>query len=641
MADDPNINHDPFANEAPDQARESWGSKLGLILAMAGNAIGLGNFLRFPCKAASNGGGAFMIPYFIAFILLGIPIMWAEWAMGRLGGKHGHGNIPAVFDKLWKNPVSKYIGVLGVTLPLLIVIYYNYIESWTLSYAYFSVSGKYDQIKSRDGMAALLDGYTGKTQKNFSFAGPLNADANAAATKEVSVPFGKFYGDGAYKFNYDFVTAGGKKLSAASEFSVVTVPENLKKAAAVIALPPEVASITPAPGEIMAAAPKEIKFIFNEPVKQSDYNISVTWDNIYYDGLKIAMFFFIITFILNIYVMYRGVESGIETLAKIGMPILFVFAIILAIKVMMLETRAGSVLEGLGFMWNPDFNALTSGRIWLEAAGQIFFTLSICTGAIQTYASFLKDSDDIALTGLTTAATNEFAEVILGGSIAIPASVVFFGAAETVNIAKEGAFNLGFCSMPIVFTQIPFGHILGAMWFGLLFFAGITSSVALAYPAIVFLKDELKFTHGKAVAAVGTVMFVAAIPVMIYFDRGFLDEMDFWAGTFGLAVFGFIELVYFCWIFGMDNAWEEMHHGHSMKIPRIFYYVMKYVTPLYILVLILAWGYQDGYGILMMNGQPAQNIAPLWGARIMMASIVTAFIILIKFAWDKKRQVSA
>ena len=641
MADDPNINHDPFANEVPEQPRESWGSKLGLILAMAGNAIGLGNFLRFPCKAASNGGGAFMIPYFIAFIFLGIPIMWIEWALGRLGGKHGHGNIPAVFDKLWKHPISKYIGVLGVVLPLLIVIYYNYIESWTLSYAYFSVSGKYDQIKSRDGMAALLDGYTGKTQKNLSIAAPAGSDPKAPATKEISVPFGKFYGDGAYKFNYSFLTESGKKLSAASEFSVITAPEASKKATGTITLPSEIASITPAPGEIISAAPKEIKFVFNEPVKPGEYNISMTWDNIYYDGLKIAMFFFVVTFLLNVYVMYRGVESGIETLAKIGMPILFIFAIILAIKVMTLEAHAGSVLEGLGFMWNPDFKALTSGKIWLEAAGQIFFTLSICTGAIHTYASFLKDTDDIALTGLTTAATNEFAEVILGGSIAIPASVVFFGAAETVTIAKEGAFNLGFCSMPIVFTQIPFGHILGAMWFGLLFFAGITSSVALAYPAIVFLKDELKLSHGKAVAAVGGIMFTAALPVIMYFDRGFLDEMDFWAGTFGLAVFGFIELVYFCWIFGMDDAWDEMHHGHSMKIPRIFYYIMKYVTPLYILVLILAWGYQDGLSILRMEGQPLQNVGPLWGARIMMAAILALFIVFIKFAWDKKRKVSA
>src|SRR5690606_10819744 len=60
-------------------SNEAWGSRIGLILAMAGNAIGLGNFLRFPVQAASNGGGSFMITYFIALLLLGIPLMWIEW----------------------------------------------------------------------------------------------------------------------------------------------------------------------------------------------------------------------------------------------------------------------------------------------------------------------------------------------------------------------------------------------------------------------------------------------------------------------------------------------------------------------------------------------------------------------------------
>ena len=68
-------------------AKEKWGSKLGVILAVTGSAVGLGNFLRFPGVACANGGGAFMIPYIIAFLIVGLPIAWVEWAMGRYGGK--------------------------------------------------------------------------------------------------------------------------------------------------------------------------------------------------------------------------------------------------------------------------------------------------------------------------------------------------------------------------------------------------------------------------------------------------------------------------------------------------------------------------------------------------------------------------
>jgi len=70
-------------NTQQKQSMEAWGSRMGLILAMAGNAVGLGNFLRFPHQAAVNGGGTFMITYFIALLLLGIPLMWIEWGLGR------------------------------------------------------------------------------------------------------------------------------------------------------------------------------------------------------------------------------------------------------------------------------------------------------------------------------------------------------------------------------------------------------------------------------------------------------------------------------------------------------------------------------------------------------------------------------
>src|SRR3989338_10582776 len=76
--------------------RQRWSSRLGIILAVAGSAVGLGNFLRFPAKAALYGGGAFMIPYFCALFLLGIPLMWVEWTLGRMGGVAGHGTAAAI-----------------------------------------------------------------------------------------------------------------------------------------------------------------------------------------------------------------------------------------------------------------------------------------------------------------------------------------------------------------------------------------------------------------------------------------------------------------------------------------------------------------------------------------------------------------
>ena len=76
--------------------REKWKSRVGLIFAAAGNAVGLGNILRFPSKAALYGGGAFMVPYFIALFLMGLPLMIIEWIIGKYAGKHGHGSMTGI-----------------------------------------------------------------------------------------------------------------------------------------------------------------------------------------------------------------------------------------------------------------------------------------------------------------------------------------------------------------------------------------------------------------------------------------------------------------------------------------------------------------------------------------------------------------
>jgi NSS family neurotransmitter:Na+ symporter len=131
------------------QAKEAWGTRLGLILAMAGNAVGLGNFLRFPIQAIQNGGGAFIIPYLVSFVLLGIPLMLVEWSTGRYAGLRGHHSSPFVLQSLDKRPYWKYIGVIGLFSNIVIASYYCYIESWTLSYVYHSI------IRTFDGMTEI------------------------------------------------------------------------------------------------------------------------------------------------------------------------------------------------------------------------------------------------------------------------------------------------------------------------------------------------------------------------------------------------------------------------------------------------------------------------------------------------------
>ena len=495
---------------------------------MAGNAVGLGNFLRFPVQAAQNGGGAFMIPYFVAFLLLAIPLMWVEWAIGRHGGKYDHGSLPGMFDVLWKSKFAKYFGVIGLFTSTIIVIYYTYVESWSLAFSFFSLTKEYFGIDTFDAMKGFLDSYQGESTGHFS-------------------------------------------------------------------------SLLP------------------------------------------AYIFLGITMALNFYVLGRGISKGIEKFAKIAMPLLLFFAIFLTIYVIFFVGTPDPVNHpdwnvgaGFAFIWNPKFELLSQSGIWLAAAGQVFFTLSVGMGTLQAYASYLRPNNDIALSGLATASLNEFSEVALGGSIAIPLGVAVFGVTATITAATAGTYDLGFVTMPVIFQQLPMGNILGFFWFFLLFFAGITSSVAMAQPLISFLKERFAFTHKKATWTIGLLIFISIQFVVLWGEHGFMDEMDYWAGTFALVIVALMEVIIFAWIFGIDKAWNELNQGSDIKIPIIFKYIIRYVTPIYLLFILIFWTYQEAIPTFLMDGIPEEEVMVRWGARLMMFLIFITLTWMVYYGWKRK-----
>jgi len=370
-----------------------------------------------------------------------------------------------------------------------------------------------------------------------------------------------------------------------------------------------------------------------------------------FNSIWTAYLFMAITMGMNFYILYKGIKGGVEKFAKTAMPLLLIFAIVLAVWVFTVGTPdpinhpERNVESGFAFIWNPNFSALTDSNIWLAAAGQVFFTLSVGMTTLHTYASYLRPKDDIALSGLATASINEFSEVVLGATIAIPIGVAFFGLHQTQIIAQGGSYNLGFVSMPMIFQQIPMGSLLGFIWFFLLFFAGITSAVAMAQPLISFLKEQFMFSHRKATFFVGTLIFIAVQFAVFFYQFGFLDELDYWAGTFGLTLVALVEAIVFGWIFGIDKGWKELNSGADIKIPGIFRFIIKYVTPAYLLLIFAFWTYQDAIPTLLFKKvdstgnllvQPEQ-IPYRWGARGMMILLVIGMLILIWKAWKRNK----
>ena len=519
--------------------RENWGSKIGVILAVAGSAVGLGNFLRFPVQAATNGGGAFIIPYLIAFIFLGIPLAWMEWTLGRYAGRHNYGTAPStlhiIFDK--KKPWAKHLGSIGLLPPLFIVFYYVFIQSWILAFAYYSLTGKLMEV---------------------------TAQGSAAVTQ--------FFGD--------FIM--------------------LKTC------------VGPIPS---------------------------------------AIIFFLITFACNMTVLALGVRKGIERVNKICMPILLFLGIILVIRVLTLP----GIGKGLAFMWNPNFSELADPKVWMAAAGQVFFTMSLGMGIIWCYASYLKPKEDLVLSSLTASATNGLAEIIIGGTVVIPIAVIIAGA-NIEECAKLGTFGLGFQTMPYVFGTLPLGGALQTLWFALLFFAGITSAISIIQPLISFCEDDLKFTRKKSVATISTIIFIGSLTAIFGLAAGTVDELDFWGGTFLLVVFGAIQAIIFSFVLGRKKsqivqpgesvAFALMNEGSQLKLPRFFRPIIQYVCPAYLIILLVSYTFTDGLPLITLSNIPADakvtflgsefsKIYFTWGFRGFMLLLVVLLNIAIAYAWRK------
>lgn len=452
--------------------KESWGTRVGLILAMAGNAVGLGNFLRFPVQAVQNGGGAFILPYLVCFLLMGIPLLYVEWAMGRFGGKSSNHSTPFILDSMDKRRFWKYIGVFGIFTNVAVAAYYCYLESWTLSYVYHSIAGTFSTL-----------------------------DQNQVAQ------------------------------------------------------------------------------YFNDYTQVSGDRAGIPYENI---------LFWIACLLLNTRILSKGLSGGVEKTAKIGMPLLILFGIFLAFKGITLRSGEHKALfngtEGLNFLWTPDYSSIWNFKVWLAAAGQIFFTLSLGMGSIHCYASYVKSKDDIALNSQSAGWMNEFVEVVLGSSILIPIAVGYLGIDKVVEMTQSGGLGLGFKTLPYLFQQ--WGSVLavlsGVMWFGLLFFAGITSSLAMGTPWIGFLEDEFNWSRGKAAWSFGLVVFLLGLPTVLFYQQGVFDEYDYWAGTVSLVVFAFFEIILFSFIFGLDKGWKEINESADIKVPVIYKYIIKYVTPLFL-----------------------------------------------------------
>jgi NSS family neurotransmitter:Na+ symporter len=285
--------------------------------------------------------------------------------------------------------------------------------------------------------------------------------------------------------------------------------------------------------------------------------------------------------LLTIGIIAAGVVNGIQRWSLILMPILFLIMIILIVRSVTLP-GAGA---GLVYYLKPDFSEVT-GRTFLAALSQAFFSLSLGMGVFITYGSYLNDHDEIPGSAAWV--------VSLDTLVALMAGFAIFPAVFALGFQPGAGPGLVFITLPAVFAQMPFGLFFGVLFFVLLTIAALTSSISLLEVVTAWLIDEKGWPRRKAAVVMGMIIFLVGLPAALGYNvlngisfpglgTDILDTYDWFANSILLPTGGFLAAIFTAYVWGTDKAIAEANTGATgLSVGRLWKILIRYVVPILI-----------------------------------------------------------
>ncbi len=290
-------------------------------------------------------------------------------------------------------------------------------------------------------------------------------------------------------------------------------------------------------------------------------------------------------------VIYLGVNKGIERISKILMPIMFVILIVLAVKSL---TMSGS-REGLEFMFKPDFSKITPSVV-IQALGQAFFSLSIASGCLITYASYFNKQTNLRVAAVQV--------TLLDTLVALLAGVIIFPACFSVDVMPGVGEELVFVTLPGIFNQLPGGMIWSTTFFLLLVIAALTSTIAQHEVATSYFIDEWRMSRGKAATTstliVGAMATAAALSLSVWsgyqlFDMRIFDIFDKFTANILLPLGGFFTTIFVGWRMNRSLLLNQLTNDGMLKATFLsaIIFMLKYICPIVMLIIFL-----DNIGVI-------------------------------------------
>ena len=289
--------------------------------------------------------------------------------------------------------------------------------------------------------------------------------------------------------------------------------------------------------------------------------------------------------VINFMVMSRGIAKGIERVASIMMPLLFVILLIFCVKSLLMP-GAG---EGLRFLFYPDFSELTWRGV-LDAFGQAFLSLSIGISCLVTYSSYFKDNSSLTKDAATVAALDTLVAILSG--------VMIFPAVFSFGVEPTAGPRLIFEVLPGIFQQMTGGYMWALLFFLLVFFASLTSTISLSEIPITFMIEEHKTS--RMVAILWTALFTLVLAVLAalsfnvlddvkVFGKSIFDAMDYSASNIFMLLGGLFTAVYVGWILDRKVVRDQLTNNGRLKgaMEPYIIFCLRYVAPVSILFIFL------------------------------------------------------
>lgn len=326
---------------------------------------------------------------------------------------------------------------------------------------------------------------------------------------------------------------------------------------------------------------------------------------------------FFVVWAIAAVIMYGGINKGIDLTCKICLPILLLCTIIIVIRGITLP----GAIDGLAYMFTPEWEAIAQPSVWVAAYGQVFFSLSVAFAIMISYASFLPKDEDVVNTAFLTACCNHGYEIFAGiGIFSIIGYMAYVQGVAVEDVAASGV-GLAFMVFPTAISTLPaLNELIGILFFVSLFTAGVTSLISILQAVITGVQDKWELTHRKATTIVLVPAFFVSFVFVTRSGLDYLDYADYIANSFGIVLAGVLEVILIGWFFKPEKLRMVANECSNFSIGQWWTWCLKFVTVVvlgYTFIINMATFLQDGYGGY-----------PMWIGWICVAFLVIVAVVL-------------